>query len=188
MQRKQFTFYRSYYDAYMKLSKSSREPFITALMEYALFEKKPKDLNKTAAFGFDLVKPTIDSGRRQAAYRLSKSDTFSEINEKENEDEDEDETENETDYENEYEGHTLPTKSDVEKYVTRKRYSVDPTAFFKYYEAMGWRVNGKPVANWQALVDYWAHMDSGKSNSPNAGSTAFLSKDEIKAILNNKNQ
>ena len=100
----------------------------------------------------------------------------------------ENETDYENEYENEYEGHTLPTKSDVEKYVTRKRYSVDPTAFFKYYEAMGWRVNGKPVANWQALVDYWAHMDSGKSNSPNASSTAFLSKDEIKAILNNKNQ
>ena len=66
MEREQFTFYRSYYEALKKLSKRDREQAIMAIGAYALDEEEIP-LSGAAAVVFLLVKPTLDTGRKRAS-------------------------------------------------------------------------------------------------------------------------
>lgn len=69
MEREQFTFYSSFLKAAKRIkSKAARCDFYDAICNYAMNEQEP-DLDKiaeTAALGFVLVKPTLDSSRRKA--------------------------------------------------------------------------------------------------------------------------
>ena len=121
MVRNQFTFYLSYYKALSKLSKNNRFSVLWALIEYALFGKIPTDLNKTSSACFDLVKPTIDSGRKQAAYRISRSKHISENNEKENEGEKESEREYECECECENDRNTHTPKKQMLRNIFLQR-------------------------------------------------------------------
>lgn len=50
-----------------------------------------------------------------------------------------------------------PTLEDVKAYITEKKSSVDPQAFFDYYTKIGW-VYGKnklPIKDWKACVRTW---------------------------------
>ena len=66
MEREQFTFYRSYYEALKKLSKRDREQAIMAICAYAL-DEEIIPLSGPASVMFLLVKPTLDTGRKKAA-------------------------------------------------------------------------------------------------------------------------
>ncbi|MBR4855156.1 MAG: hypothetical protein IKU94_00840 [Bacteroidaceae bacterium] len=65
MERSQFTFYRSYYDAIKVLPKKEQTAVILAICAYALDNEEPK-LTGTASAIFTLVRPTLDSGRKKA--------------------------------------------------------------------------------------------------------------------------
>ena len=69
MNRKQFTFYESFYWAIRRIkSKTSRCDAYEALFEYALCGKEP-DLEKlpdSVAIAFELIRPTLDASRRKA--------------------------------------------------------------------------------------------------------------------------
>ena len=65
--RKQFTFYRSYYDAVMTLPVKYRRRVLMALVEYALLEKMPTDLQSVEMACFILMKPTLDTGKSRSA-------------------------------------------------------------------------------------------------------------------------
>ena len=64
--RKQFTFYRSYYDALGKLPKSQRLKALEAVIGYALDGTEPEGLNNVQMVVFLLIKPTLDAGRKKA--------------------------------------------------------------------------------------------------------------------------
>lgn len=64
--RNQFTFYRSYYDAIQALSKRDQSALILAVCAYAIYETPPKCLSNAAITAFNLIKPTLDAGRRKA--------------------------------------------------------------------------------------------------------------------------
>ena len=64
--RNQFTFYRSYYDAIQALSKRDQSTLILSVCAYAIYEEEPKGLSNAAFTAFNLIKPTLDSGRRKA--------------------------------------------------------------------------------------------------------------------------
>ena len=64
--RNQFTFYRSYYDAIQALSKRDQSALILAVCAYAIYETPPKGLSNAAFTAFNLIKPTLDSGRKKA--------------------------------------------------------------------------------------------------------------------------
>lgn len=64
--RNQFTFYKSYYDAIQALSKRDQSSLILAVCAYAIYETPPKGLSNAAFTAFNLIKPTLDSGRRKA--------------------------------------------------------------------------------------------------------------------------
>lgn len=65
MERKQFTFYRSYYDALVELPRRDQANVILAICGYALREEEPS-LTGTAKAIFSLIRPTLDAARRKA--------------------------------------------------------------------------------------------------------------------------
>lgn len=65
MERTQFTFYKSYYEALSSLPKGSRLAVYEAIADYALNGNEPV-LSGSAATAFVLIRPTLDSGRRKA--------------------------------------------------------------------------------------------------------------------------
>ena len=64
--RQQFTFYRSFWEAFKGLPKKDRLPILEAIIEYALDEKPPSGLTQTQSAFFSLVKPTLDASRKKA--------------------------------------------------------------------------------------------------------------------------
>lgn len=72
LQRKQFTFYRSFYDAAEALPEKEQLDFIRALCNYALYGTEPTELCGAASkAAFCIVRPILDKGRRQAAATLA---------------------------------------------------------------------------------------------------------------------
>lgn len=63
--RKQFTFYRSYYEAIQAIPKRDQAAVLLAICAYALYETEPK-LSGTADAIFSLIRPTLDASRRKA--------------------------------------------------------------------------------------------------------------------------
>lgn len=66
MERKQFTFYRSYLEAINRLPKKEQGNIVLAICNYALNETIPESLSPIADTVFTLVKPTLDASRRKA--------------------------------------------------------------------------------------------------------------------------
>lgn len=74
VERQQFTFYRSYYEALKTLPKKEREAVVMAMCAYALDEEEPH-LSGVPASCFTLIRPTLDSGRNKARNRSGKTKT-----------------------------------------------------------------------------------------------------------------
>lgn len=65
-ERRQFTFYRSYYEAVMQLPVRSRGMVLEAIVAYALDGTEPETLTAIQKAVFILVRPTLDAGRKKA--------------------------------------------------------------------------------------------------------------------------
>ena len=66
MKRKQFTFYRSFYEGMMCLPKSSRLEFIQAVIEFALDGVEPEHMSKKQAGQFVLIRPVLEAAAKKA--------------------------------------------------------------------------------------------------------------------------
>lgn len=66
MERKQFTFYQSYWRAASKMNKKDRLAVYDAITQYGLFGTLPEDLTPRQETVFCLIQPTLDNGRRKA--------------------------------------------------------------------------------------------------------------------------
>lgn len=65
-ERKQFTFYRSYYEAVAKLSQKARRAVLEAVIAYGLDGTEPAGLTAVESAVFILIRPTLDTGRNRA--------------------------------------------------------------------------------------------------------------------------
>ena len=65
--RKQFTFYRSYYEALRKLPDHQRLGALEAVITYALDATEPVGLDDMQAMAFLLIRPTLDAAWKKAA-------------------------------------------------------------------------------------------------------------------------
>lgn len=63
--RKQFTFYRSYFEAVKDLGKNDQAAVLMAVCAYALDGTEPK-LSGPVSAVFKVIRPTLDAGRRKA--------------------------------------------------------------------------------------------------------------------------
>ena len=68
MERKQFTWYRSYYDALKELPAEEFRDIVLAVCAYALDGEEP-DLSGVARAIFTLIRPTLEVGRSRAENR-----------------------------------------------------------------------------------------------------------------------
>lgn len=66
-ERKQFTFFISYWQAIEELPEKDQLPILKAIIKYALFGEEPTALHGVRRAVFLLVKPTLDSSRKKAA-------------------------------------------------------------------------------------------------------------------------
>lgn len=201
MKRDQFTFYRSYYEALKNLPEKERAKVLFAIMEYALDEQEPNNLEGVCAACFLLIRPTLDSGRIKAANRKNKTKTNEEQNEnktetkleqkpKEREKEKEREVECEREKEREKEREverendssplkppaaarrfTPPTVDEVAAYCRERRNGVDAQRFVDFYASKGWKVGTSPMKDWHAAVRNWEGRDN-RTPAAGAGGTA----------------
>ena len=65
MERDSFVFYRSFYDAVKDLPNDIKLEVLTAIIEYALFDKDPDNLKPIAKGMFVLVKPNLDVNKKR---------------------------------------------------------------------------------------------------------------------------
>lgn len=191
MNRNQFTFYRSYYEALKVLPKKEQAAVVMAICAYALDEEEPK-LEGTSHAIFMLVRPTLDAGRRKAAggsKGTPKKDTgkIPERYRKDTAKEKEGEIEKEREIENEClsplppssgggkDPHfKKPTLEEVSAYCRERRNTVDPKRWYDHYSSNGWRVGKNPMKDWKAAVRTWERSEINKPQTGFQTSNPFM--------------
>lgn len=193
MNRAQFTFYRSYYEAIQELPKKEQAAVLLAICAYALDSEEPK-LSGTARAIFTLIRPTLDTGRRKAMggkngssskdkgkmdERCGKDST----NEREVEIEVEKEKEGEIEIENECslpptplsgertQRVTPPSVDEVRDYCQERRNGVDPQAFVDFYTSKGWMVGRNKMKDWRAAIRNWERKEEHRGTGKNQRDT-----------------
>lgn len=182
MERKQFTFYRSFMDGIKRIkAKAARCEAYDAIIAYALDGTEP-DLDKlsdAAALAFVMAKPNLDSARKKAEAGQKGGESKDQANGKQTASKPqanrEQEIEQEQDIEqmlkeNTKEKRTVfkaPTVEAVSAYIREKGYPIDAQHFVDYYQRQGWKLsNGQPMKDWQSAVRLWSRDKKPKKNSP----------------------
>ncbi len=109
MERKQFTFYRSFYDGMKTLKKNDRLAVYDAIVFYGLFGYQAAKLTELQQGFFNLIIPTLDASAKKAANAMKAVSKRSskQGSKKEKESEIEFEIEKESEIESEIEGDSL---------------------------------------------------------------------------------
>ena len=169
MERDQFTFYRSFWEALKVLPKKDQLPFVTAICTY-VFEGESKPLTGQASASFLLVKPILDKASKKAANgkrggskpKANRKQTESNI-----EGEIEVEGEVEREEENENDSYTPPTPSsrgkrfspptvdEVRAYCQERNNGVDPESFVAFYATKGGKIGKSTMKDWKQAVITW---------------------------------
>lgn len=169
MERKQFTFYRSYYEAIKHLPERDKAKVLMAILSYALDDLMPEGLSGAAISVFTLIRPTLDSGRVKAQNRLNKSKTNEEQTnnktesnaqqtrkEKEREREKEVEVEKDILKENyKRKKFSPPAVDDVAAYCQERRNGINAQHFVDYYASRNWMLGKVKMSDWRAAVRTW---------------------------------
>lgn len=176
-ERKQFTFYSSWYKSLKKISKKSEQlEIFRAICELALFGEDT-DLSGNAGAVFDNIRPIVLQGiaKSQAGHIGGIA------NRKQNESKDKANAnldigigigigigkERKNKERKIASLSPTPTLEDVERYCAEKGYEhVSPKKFYSHYQSRGWKLYGSPIEDWRALADRWESEDAAKEDKP----------------------
>lgn len=179
MERSQFTFYRSFWEAVKLLPPKDRNAVLNAICSYALDGEEPQLAGVQASI-FTLIRPTLDTSARRAESGLAggskreanakQTDSKAEANTKQTAREKEGEKEREGEKEKESDSYardarapaprfTKPTLEEVAAYCAERGNLVDPQKWYAHYESNGWRVGKVPMKDWRAAVRTWERSD-----------------------------
>ena len=174
MERDQFTFYRSFWEALKALPKKDQLPFVMAVCAYAL-DGESRPLTGAPYASFLLVRPILDKASKRAS-NGKRGGSRPKANGKQNGSRPEQtlshiEGEKEIEVEREEEKDiSPPTPSPGEKKQNEKIPAFEEVLeeakirgvpdlarpFFDYYAAAGWRdSDGKPVLSWRQKLVAW---------------------------------
>lgn len=64
---------------------------------------------------------------------------------------------------------TPPTTEEVEAYCRERGNDIDAGRFVDYYAVSGWKLRGKPIEDWRALIRLWEQ--NGRANKNTAAGT-----------------
>ena len=182
MERKQFTFYRSFMDGIKRIkAKAALCEAYDAIIAYALDGTEP-DLDKlsdAAALAFVMAKPNLDSARKKAEAGQKGGESKDQANGKQTASKRQanrkQEIEQEQDIEQMLKESTkekrtvfkAPTVEAVAAYIREKGYPIDAQHFVDYYQRQGWKLsNGQPMKDWQSAVRLWSRDKKPTKNSP----------------------
>lgn len=103
----------------------------------------------------------IDTSVTNLLTNVQKGDVIQETK-TETEKETKKDTETKTDKETEYvsvsplsSNCVIPSFSEVKDYIQERGYRVDPQKFWECYDSLNWKIDGKPIKNWRAVVRGW---------------------------------
>lgn len=174
MNRNQFTFYRSFYDAVKVLPKKEQTAVILAICAYALDNEEPK-LSGTAAAIFTLVRPMLDSSRKKAESGKRGGETKQSESKPQAKPKQEQEQEQEKEQVQDKEQMLLapkppkakftpPTVDEVADYCFERQNGIDAQHFVDYYAQQKWKLaNGNAMADWKAAVRTWESRDKKRA-------------------------
>ena len=172
MNRKQFTFYRSFWEGIKEIkSNSARCAAYDAIVGYALDGVEPAldKLPDAARIAFKLAKPNLDAARKKAEGGAKSTASTSKDTGKiparypQQEKEQEQEKEKEQMLKENIEKKSrvvfkAPTVEEVAAYCRERKNGIDPSAFIDYYQQQKWKLsNGNPMSDWRAAVRNWEH-------------------------------
>ena len=168
MNRKQFTFYRSFMDGIKRIkAKSARCEAYDVIIAYALDGVEPEldKLSDAAALAFIMAKPNLDASRKkaEAGQKGGESKPKANASKPQANGKQEKEQEKEQDKEQMLKENTkekrtafkAPTEQEVAEYCRERKNGVDPHRFIAHYEAVGWKVGKNPMKDWRAAVRTW---------------------------------
>lgn len=73
-----------------------------------------------------------------------------------------------------------PSLEDIKIYIKERKYSVDPEAFFAYYEANGWMIGKRKMVKWKAAITSWQKkMESKTTPTKCVDRTRLYTYDEV---------
>ena len=150
MERDQFTFYRSFWEALKVLPKKDQLPVVTAICTY-VFEGESKPLTGQASASFLLVKPILDKASKKAA-NGKRGGSKPKANRKQTESNIEGEIEVEGEVEREEENENV---DEVRAYCQERNNGVDPESFVAFYASKGWKIGQSPMKDWKQAVITW---------------------------------
>ena len=186
MERKQFTWYRSYYDALKELPAEEFRDIVLAVCAYALDGEEP-ELSGVARAIFTLIRPTLEVGRSKAENRsraeqtsISAEQTGNSPEQTRNKPE---QTRKEKEKEKESENDSYcsppppsgpkrfvpPTLAEVQSYVAQRQSPVDPQGFIDFYASKGWMVGKTPMKDWKAAcrnAETWERWSRTEASAP----------------------
>ena len=187
MERSQFTFYRSFWDAIKRLRK--KEDRLSALEAICAYALDGDDIEKTDAAEalFCIIKPILDTAAKKSkggTASVRKAEDADKTTERCEEDADKtdarldedadnknkNKNKNKDKYKNKcYNAHTRfvpPTVDEVAAYCMERGNAVDAQQFCDFYEAKGWRVGNQQMRDWKAAVRTWERRDKPKQEQP----------------------
>lgn len=190
MERKQFTWYRSYYDALKELPAEEFRDIVLAVCAYAL-DGEETELSGVARAIFTLIRPTLEVGRSKAENRsrteqtsISAEQTGNRPEQTKNKPEQtrkEKEKEKEREKESENDSYCSPpppsgpkrvvppTLAEVQSYVAQRQSPVDPQGFIDFYASKGWMVGKTPMKDWKAAcrnAETWERWSRTEASAP----------------------
>ena len=190
MERKQFTWYRSYYDALKEIPAEEFRAIVLAVCAYAL-DGEESELSGVARAIFTLIRPTLEVGRSKAENRsraeqtpLSAEQTGNRPEQTKNKPEQtrkEKEKEKEREKESENDSYCSPpppsapkrfvppTLAEVQSYVAERQSPVDPQGFIDFYASKGWMVGKTPMKDWKAAcrnAETWERWSRTEASAP----------------------
>lgn len=176
MERKQFTFYRSFWEGIKEIkSNSARCAAYDAIVGYALDGDVP-DLDRlpdAARIAFKLARPNLDASRKKAEAGRKGGESKDEANEskpqanrKQTQAKPNQEIEQVKEQVKEQmlkesvkksrTAFQAPTPSEVAEYCRERGNTVNAQRFCDFYGRQGWRLNnGQPMKDWKAAVRLW---------------------------------
>lgn len=67
---------------------------------------------------------------------------------------------------------TPPTAEEVAAYCRERGNDIDAGRFVDYYAVSGWKLKGKPIEDWRALIRLWEQNGRANKAAPAAGTSA----------------
>jgi len=80
-----------------------------------------------------------------------------------------------------------PSLEEVAAYCSERNSSVDPSAFFDYYESVGWKVGNRPMKNWKATVRNWERRNGSTQKPQEEDYGARLMREVYEELRNEGN-